>query len=483
MSGTPSPGTSWTQPSLPDALGELDDGLPLKAVITELRRSWAGGSPASGAELRGAMERAQAQLERPLLSLGDYAVAVGFLGSLLGILLQAVATGTSSHELGGFLLGLVFAVTTTIQGLAVRGVIQVYAERLRQEGDEGIEACLEVLHTRVLPWLKEAQRPIIDLSDELARRAEELKAIFRGVHEGLVKAVAEAVAEGNQSFRAGVRASLVQVLNSGVSQPLTTQMGVLKDAIGEARASIDNAATRIERSGNIIGGSVEEAARVLQEAMAGPRSLKAELDVVLRAVETVASNTEFIASGAQEAAVASQDAAQSFVATAMLLRHSKQLLSEDIARKQASMVEADALLRQVTGVLDQEARALGAQHLQGTQHLSAAEQVLQHYRELSGQTHREVQALLSRTDGAAGQFREVASFVADQLHRLGEASQRLEQDAALSRQSSNHIQEASQVALSVAQQTMQSASRIDAVASRIESAASQPNSPLGGEES
>lgn len=243
-------------------------GLPadscLEYSFESLSAGYCSGEPLKANDLtQSLMERLTQRLE--FLKRGsDAAVALGFAGTLVGVILQVVTTlKLTKHELysSAFLGGVLVAVTTTLQGLAVSSTLLRRYNLLATRASNLAAQIVRYVQLNLMPVLTDVNRPAL-----------------------AAVAVTEHVVEKLNQASAGIVSSIGAAL-----ERLSTQYTALvKEATDNLGRSVDSLKTGINKAIGSLQSTLDTVSDAIREANARPDAVAESLTTAIYSANTVA---------------------------------------------------------------------------------------------------------------------------------------------------------------------------------------------------
>jgi hypothetical protein len=252
-------------PRLPPLLG---------SAMNTLEREASAGQTLDPA---GALARFCEQRAEAILGGAQAAVALGLLGSLLGLAVQAwqgSASADASAVFGDDLAtGVLVAVSTTIQGVLVAAYAATLERVYRQRFAVIADATVEQLQRRVLRSTGTSADPVRVLASTLAVFLNELGGIVDRMIEKVPPAMKKAIEGAAHTFS--------QTVSESLTKPITASVADVGGVVGQVRVAVQSLEGAVERARTDIA----KGATAVQETWRSSKDAVAILDASRTSLE------------------------------------------------------------------------------------------------------------------------------------------------------------------------------------------------------
>ena len=299
----------------PQPMGEiLEAGQNLSAVVVleEVRQRYVGGDDIRIEDLAATLRQHEGERLDPLLRSHELALALGFAGTLIGLIVQGfiaqnVARGGLFSQ--AFLMGSLLAVTTTLVGLLIAAYARAARWQVLQDFEPALSRVRQWLSFDILPACDARSRLVLDLSGVFEQTVEgfretvwQMGADFRQTVKQMgqnLEARVEARTDhainnigdftmnaigairdhaASEMARAAEKmAEVTEDLRTQVSEPFQTEMGKLSATIKDAAHSISEGSNALSEGSNALKEITEQLSRELHRALREPGQLTREL--------------------------------------------------------------------------------------------------------------------------------------------------------------------------------------------------------------
>ncbi len=286
------------------SLGEIigaEDTLSAIA-LDEVRQRYVGGDEVRLEDLTATLRHHEDAHLDPLRKLHELALALGFVGTLVGFAVQAFITqhvasaeGAFSHS---FLLGIMLKLTTTLVGLLIAAYARALQWRLLQGFEHVLGAVRQWLCFDILPTCDARSRLIVDLGGIFGQTVEEFRGSVQQMSQALGSTLTTAATQAGAALAQSIQSTLdefTERLRTQVSEPFRLEMGrfqttvesvghtVLDEFTERLRTQVSEPfrleMSRLQTTVESVGHTVLEGASALQTTTA---RLSSELEHAIR---------------------------------------------------------------------------------------------------------------------------------------------------------------------------------------------------------
>jgi hypothetical protein len=229
---------------------------------------------------------------------------LGFIGTLIGVILQVLLARTIGAGVlsSDFMGGMLFAVTTTLQGVFTALYAYALRHRLLREMDGQLEETLRLVGVGLLPGLGDEDTRIAhDVAEILRASIDSLEQRFVAMSQHVGRTVAAALEGVPEAIAISVGKVLGDRLGDSVSNAVrqlevavTTGVAALRQSLQSSDQALAKSSTTLERASDVIRTEIQTAVRT-------PGDLTRELQQSRHEVSQVATAFADIAAELRDA--------------------------------------------------------------------------------------------------------------------------------------------------------------------------------------
>jgi hypothetical protein len=340
-----------------------------EGLVDEVHLRYVAGDALAVRDLRDIANDRNLERLASFTSLMQRALALGFLGTLVGVIAQVM--GSERQGLDGlldtsFLGGTLLAATTTLQGVVTAAFSFWLRDRLLRSMDRQLEEALPLLGVDLLARLGDDRtRAALEIAEILKNATAEMETRLVETSLQIGRAVREAFSGASDAMASALRDAVKDELGA----PITTALDALASGVAASVSALSGSIDRSDRVLASASATLTTAANAIRDELSAavrtPGELTAALQQSRHALAQVAGDFQRITGELREAGAVLRRSDDELLArahahevradqAAAQQREAAQHLNQTMARFEASV---DYLARVVNVLIGQRAPA------------------------------------------------------------------------------------------------------------------------------